>query len=544
MRHLGTVALAALLITACQDATAPRDVPGIAHQLTALATVNFVVNSTADAVDASVGDGLCATATGTCTLRAAIMETNALTGDDAVSLPAGTYLLDVLGPNEDVGATGDLDITGNLTIQGAGAAQTIIDGNGSVVNDRVFHVTGAFDVNVSGVTIRGGIADAGGGIITANGASVTLTNTAISGNSTPFGNGGGVYADGGTLALINSTVSGNTAPAGVGGGLFTSGTTTLTNSTVDGNVAIGGGGIFNFPSSALTVVKSTVSGNRATASFGGGISNLGALTLANSTVSGNSADFNGGGISNEIGSLMVTHSTITRNRAGNNGGGLFNGSTTTFRNTLVADNPSGGNCAGGIIDGGGNLTWPDITCPGLSADPLLGTLANNGGPTETHAVVPGSAAIDAAVNGNCSATDQRGVARPQGQGCDIGAFELQAATVIEVAIDIKPNSIPSSINPESSGVVPLAILTTAAFDATTVDPLSVRFGPSSAAEVHNRGHFEDVDGDGDIDLLLHFRVGSTGIRCGDASASIRGETLSGQIIQGSDSFRTVGCPTR
>jgi hypothetical protein len=146
-----------------------------------------------------------------------------------------------------------------------------------------------------------------------------------------------------------------------------------------------------------------------------------------------------------------------------------------------------------------------------------------------------------AVNANCRATDQRGVARPQGHGCDIGAFELQAPALIEVAIDIKPNSFLNTINPTSSGVVPVAILTTAAFDATTVDPMSVRFGPSSATEAHNRGHFEDVDGDGDIDLLLHFRVENTGIRCGDTSASIRGATLSGQIIQGSDSFKTVGC---
>ena len=85
------------------------------------------------------------------------------------------------------------------------------------------------------------------------------------------------------------------------------------------------------------------------------------------------------------------------------------------------------NCTnnGSLIDGGGNLSWPDTTCPGLNADPLLGPLQDNGGPTQTHALLAGSPAIDAALLANCPATDQRGVSRPQGPGCDIGAFELE-----------------------------------------------------------------------------------------------------------------------
>ncbi len=111
----------------------------------------------------------------------------------------------------------------------------------------------------------------------------------------------------------------------------------------------------------------------------------------------------------------------------------------------------------------------------------------------------------------------------------------------DVDIDIKPGSYPNSINPKSQGVIPVAILTTASFDATTVDPASVRFGPGGAAEAHGTGHIEDVDGDGDNDMVLHFRTQATGIECGATSASLTGQTLGGQPIEGIDSVRTVGC---
>ena len=127
---------------------------------------------------------------------------------------------------------------------------------------------------------------------------------------------------------------------------------------------------------------------------------------------------------------------------------------------------------------------------------------------------------------------------------DIG----DACSTLTVAIDIKPGSFPNSVNPRNRGVIPVAILTTYTaegevldFDATTVDPLTVRFGPDGATEKHARGHIEDVDGDGDRDLVLHFLTQQTGIRCGETSAALRGETFAGQTITGSDSVRTVGC---
>lgn len=110
-----------------------------------------------------------------------------------------------------------------------------------------------------------------------------------------------------------------------------------------------------------------------------------------------------------------------------------------------------------------------------------------------------------------------------------------------VTIDIKPGSDTNRINPKSKGVTPVAILTTSTFDSTTVDPLSVKFGPNEATEAHGRGHIEDANGDGKLDLVLHFNTQETGIQCGDTSASLTGETFGGQAIAGSDSIRTVGC---
>jgi len=112
---------------------------------------------------------------------------------------------------------------------------------------------------------------------------------------------------------------------------------------------------------------------------------------------------------------------------------------------------------------------------------------------------------------------------------------------IEVDIDIKPWSDPNSINLKSKGVISVAILTTEDFDATTVDPLSAEFGPNGAVEACGKGHIEDVDDDGDLDLLLHFNKQEADIACGDIEAVLTGETFDGMEIEGFDSVNIVRC---
>ncbi|NIM15432.1 MAG: hypothetical protein GTO45_25940 [Candidatus Aminicenantes bacterium] len=119
-------------------------------------------------------------------------------------------------------------------------------------------------------------------------------------------------------------------------------------------------------------------------------------------------------------------------------------------------------------------------------------------------------------------------------------FEHPGPAVFPVEIDIKPGSWPNAINPRSKGVIPVAILTTDNFDATSVDPLSVKFGPGEAAEAHGRGHIEDVDNDGDLDIVLHFKTQETGIQYGDTTACLTGKTKDGKSIEGCDDIVTVG----
>lgn len=127
-------------------------------------------------------------------------------------------------------------------------------------------------------------------------------------------------------------------------------------------------------------------------------------------------------------------------------------------------------------------------------------------------------------------------------------FRTYVSDSFEVSLDVKPGGFPNSLNPASKGRIPVAILTTDAsdntetFDATTVDPATVRFGPAGAEAVHSS--LEDVDGDGDTDLVLHFKTQDTGIRCGDTAVTLTGETFDGLELQGTDAIRTVGCKRR
>jgi len=115
-------------------------------------------------------------------------------------------------------------------------------------------------------------------------------------------------------------------------------------------------------------------------------------------------------------------------------------------------------------------------------------------------------------------------------------------SVVEmVNVDIKPRNEANTINPRSPGVLAVAIITEGDFDALQVDPMTVHFGPAGAMDTHNGAHAKDVDDDGDIDLLFHFRIPETGILCGDNSATLIGSTWDGSSISGTDFINTVGC---
>jgi CSLREA domain-containing protein len=409
---------------------------------------------------------------GDCSLREAIESANgdsavdactAGSGADVISVPAGTYVLSM----------GSLFIFTDMTVNGAGATTTIIDGDG--VTDTVVDVgsKGPITVVISDVTIQGGNADGdGGGADVDSQADVTFNDSLIT-NNEASSDGGGIANFDGTVTLNGSAVTENTA-GDEGGGIYNEGPDTLilNDSVVSGNSAEEGGGIMNEFDAAAIITNSTISDNSAT-SDGGGITNeqccgVEATVITNSTVSGNSAGGFGGGIENaDEGALDLTNVTISGNTAGagggisadfattatltnvtitdNNaksGGGIYNSGEVSVGNTIVSANTST-NCfnepqAGAITSAGHNMEDTD-TC-GFAAtgdqpntDPTLGALTDNGGPTETHALLAGSPAIDAADGAICPADDQRGVTRPiDGDedgtpNCDVGAYEFEVA---------------------------------------------------------------------------------------------------------------------
>jgi CSLREA domain-containing protein len=447
----------------------------------------FTVNSTIDAVDAKPGDGVCATATGACTLRAAIQETNALAGADTVIVPAGTYILTIAGRGETAAASGDLDITDSLTVTGAGAANTIIEPCTPIPVtapcsgiDRVFHVdpNGAgISVTISGMTIQNGttvvisFVSANGGAILLGVAQtqgspvpsgrLTLMDCAIRTSSTPR-DGGGIFNNAGTLTLIRTTVTQNSALDGGGIANGDLGAVSLTDSTISLNTAGQGGAIFSggfdiANVTKVTLTNTTISGNTAGSGpgtgFGGGIfANRGLFLITNSTISGNSSFFTGGGIITSANlslvSVTLNNSTIAGNTAGTNqagGSGAGFAGQVTASNTIFAGNTLVGapsDCNGTIVSAGYNLiqsvagcTITGITTGNvLNQDAKLGLLGDNGGATLTRALLAGSPAIDAgnpAAPGSggsaCTISDQRGISRPQPTGgrCDMGAVEFQ-----------------------------------------------------------------------------------------------------------------------
>ena len=277
---------------------------------------------------------------------------------------------------------GVLIVNKSVTINGPGAEILAIDGNAA---STVFQVMSMAPVTISGVTIRNGHGNFGGGILNNGPAELTLMNSTLSGNAGGFG--GAIY-NGGALTILNSTLSGNMAGSD-GAGVYNATTLTITNSTFSGNTAHGSGG---------------------------GCLNGGMLLIANSTVSGNSAGF-AGGVYN-IGTLNIGNTVLKRGDSGANLTVSSGGTVTSRGYNLSSDD------AAGFLNGPGDQ---------INIDPLLGPLQDNGGPTFTHALLPGSPAIDA---GDPNFTpppffDQRGPGfeRVVNGRIDKGSFEVQAPTV-------------------------------------------------------------------------------------------------------------------
>jgi uncharacterized repeat protein (TIGR01451 family) len=463
------------------------------------------------------------------------METNALDGADTVILPSGTYTLTIGGTGEDMATLGDLDITDHLTITGAGPANTVIDGNGSVIIDRVLHVVGSsVTAAISGVTIRNGGSASypeSGGVLAEGDLAVSdshfvrnagnglycysdleLTGSTV-GNNSGYGilgegltavvncsvhengrngirnrygelvvtnstirdnNQCGIVSYTGPLLVENSTVSGNTDSTSldIGGGITNFGdTATLISSTITDNASMyRGGGISG---RYLTVISSTICGN--VSWQGGGVDAYGRLEMTGTTVCSNTATHEGGGIllfDYSSSTSHLTNSTVSGNWTGGNGGGMFSGhDTPTLNNVTLKDNVASGDggglyvkpgyavnvansifagnsdtsspaqspdCSGTLISQGYNLIQDttgcfiggDTTGNLTGKDAVLDTLGDNGGHTPTHALLPGSPAIDAGDPAGCTdhlggllLIDQRGM--PRSGRCDMGAYELE-----------------------------------------------------------------------------------------------------------------------
>ena len=342
-------------------------------------------------------------------------------------------------------------------------ANSLIDQNtAALIGGGIYQFNGS--VTLSQVTLTNNTAPSGGGIANDNGALVLNGATILTGNTSTSGGGifnfngqlaaqnvqllnnqaaygGGLYNSlNGTLTLADVTLSGNSATSG-GGGMYNSGQSTLTRVTLALNTAGDGGAAFNTDTANLTLTNSTLSENQA--NFGGGVFNNGTLALTNITLAKNSALGGGGGILHNSGA--ASHLAMTNT--------LFSANTAfapISSQCLLYEVPEsqlfslwqGVSC--GSSTANGNQPNTDVALAPLSFSSVVL-------PTEltmTHAFLPLSPAKDAGTCGNAApTTDQRGVARPQGAGCDIGSYESDAT------VPVVSSSVRGSINPTSAASV-------------------------------------------------------------------------------------------
>ncbi|WP_158545372.1 Ig-like domain-containing protein [Bremerella cremea] len=445
---------------------------------------HFVVNTTLDTVDITPGDGIAADAQGNTSLRAAIMEANALSGNDTITLPAGTYTLTRSGAADDTAVNGDLDITDGLTIFGAGSGETIIDAAGDRgLGERIFDMPkkAALSIEFHGMTLTGGRAigstyseQIGGAMRIEFYNNVLITDTHFLDNQAPVNEGssyyglGGAISSTGKLEIRESRFEGNYA-SNSGGAIYSAGNLTgvadgvtleVFDTTFTGNDARFGGGALSV-AVPTTIHGSTFDHNtskRAIGSSGQGGAieaqdgPYSKMSITNSTFSANEAVFGGAIINNLSRSatqdkFSITSSTFVKNT----GTAIYtngSGAAITFANTIVANNSGpargrdvvgaalslGYNLVGDVTGASGFIGTGDLTGTAENPlDPRLGPLGDHGGPTFTHALLIDSLAIDSGNTSLAPATDQRGVARPQGLAVDIGAFERE--DVAPIAVD-------------------------------------------------------------------------------------------------------------
>jgi hypothetical protein len=441
-------------------------------------TVNSVFDVPADPNDTDYSVCRTSTSNSTCTLRAAIMKANHFAGGGVtINIPTNAlpYQLTITPTGMDAENTGDLNILQSMTITGAGALNTIVDGNAT---DRVFRINNGAVVNISRLTVRNGNSgnNNGGGIFVDIGT-LNLTNSTVRGSAGNYG--GGIFYNESTLGtLTNVTVTRNTA-SGAGGGIANAGNPQMTVnscSVYDNTAGTDGGGIWStYP---LTVNDCFVTGNHATGSGGGLVHGGGgpSIVINNSTFNANSAAGDGGGIAVKLsaGNVTLNNSTLSANGAQGNGGGIYNAGTAALFFTTVAGNiadadSTGGGGGGAISNASGTVQiWNSLLAENYTnavandssnvtpvnsqdynyiqsgnsnlsgptahnvygGDILLDLLQSNGGFTTTRALLVGSPALDhipAALCRDSSGTapipDQRHVARPAGSNGDMGAFE-------------------------------------------------------------------------------------------------------------------------
>lgn len=353
----------------------------------------FTVNSTGQQADVIPGDGTCLTDQGTCTLRAALGEANALLGADVVNVPAGSYPVTTWAPS----------ITQSLTLTGtAGARQTKLDAGGTA---QSWTISGGGNVTIEGLTFTG--SNGPWSAVTVNGPDTTFRDVSIEENRATSADGAGLRIQSSQVTMTRSAVTGNLADR------------TSTQSL--------GGGIVVTTGGSLTLVASTVGGNRiqstGTNGWGGGIYSAGQLVMRHVTLIGNS---------------------VSTASAANYGGNLYvgTGSQASIRDSIVIDGSttSGQSRNCGIASSGSTLTvtgknvyeqlgnfsceFPPATLAGSTAG--LTALADHGGTGLTAVPLTGSVLVDAASGCPDGGRDQRGVKAPTGAACDIGAAELGA----------------------------------------------------------------------------------------------------------------------